>query len=574
MIKQLNRFLKDKLVHIIFATVLIAISVIISLKAPLYLAKATDTLVIGMQKSNIDYATLYENIYKVILIQTTVIIFLISENALLFSISTTISYNIKKEINEKINRLSIGTLDKDKIGSLMSLMVNDVETFTYSIQSFLTYTLPGLINIVGVVIYMFSLSITLTIIVLIFLPISFLTLGFIAKKSQKYFKEVQEKLAKLNANIEETYSNQDIIKSFNAENISFESFSYINNELFKVSIISQFFSGIMMPIITTLTNVNFVIISFVASLKINAGLLSFGKFQAFIQYLNSFHPNLSSLSQVMMYYQSLKATTERISEFLDKEEMEDDSNKNIDIEKIKGNISFENVSFSYNKDKKVLKNLNFDIKAGQKVAIVGHTGSGKTTIINLLMKFYNIDSGSIKIDGIDIKNISRKSISQIFTMVLQDTWLFKGSIKDNISFGSNKDNVSLKDIKEASKKANSHHFIKTLEKGYNTLLDESVNNISEGQKQQLTIARAFLKESKILILDEATSSIDSRTEKLIQESTKEMMKDKTSLIIAHRLSTIKDCDLIIVFENGEILEIGSHEELLSKNGAYKKLYTS
>lgn len=573
MIKNLYKLLKGNIYIIVFTSIISIIQVLILIQAPLILGNVTDTIINGISNKNIDYSLLYRMILKTMLIYITAFLVSIFNNQILAYISTKISYNLRKKVNEKINKLSISDLDKDSDGNIMSIVTNDIETLTSSVLKFLRGTIPSIISIIGILYYMFKISYKLSFLILVFLPISFFSMGLLVKFSQKYFKNQQIKIAEMNSYIDEIYSNQDIIKSYNIENKMLEKFKVINQNLFKTAFLSQFLSGMMFPMIKILNNINYALISLVGSIIVFNGRISIGSFQTFIQYMNSFHPTMMSISQTISFYQKIKATSERIYGFLERKEMKDDASKDKDISFIEGNIEFNNVNFSYNGSDKIIDNLSFSVKKGEKVAVVGHTGSGKTTIINLLMKFYEIDSGTIKIDGIDISNFSRNNISDIFTMVLQDTWLFKGTIKENIAFGTN-EYKNIEDIKEASKKANAHHFIKTLDKTYDTMLNEEISNISIGQKQQLTIARAFLKNSKILILDEATSSIDSRTEKLIQESMKELMKDKTCFIIAHRLSTIRDSDKIILLEKGKIVEMGSHNELIQKNGQYAKLYNS
>ncbi len=570
-IKKLLLLLNIKVYMIIILVVIGSISAISSLQGPYLIGKMTDLVVEG-SKNGINYATLKSIFLIIISMYILVMILNIMQFLIVSYMSTKLNYIIRKKINDKINKLKISYLDKEKDGNIISLVVNDIYKLNDSFYNILLATVPVIINSIGILVFMIIISIKLTLVVIIFIPIIAVTISTVVKKSQKYFKNLQDKIAKLNGYIEEMYSNQEVIIAFNSQEETIKNFEKINNDIYKTSFLSQALSSLVMPLINVLNNINYVIISMLGSIMVFNNKLSLGSLQAFIQYLNSFHRPLSRLSQVSKNFQQLKATSDRIFEFLELAEMEDESDLDtLNIEELQGNIEFENVNFSYTEDKKILNNISFSVKKGEKIGIIGHTGSGKTTIINLLMKFYDIDSGDIKIDGRSIKNISKNDISKAFTMVLQDTWLFNDTILENIQFGSNT-KVDFELIKKASKSANSHHFIKTLNDGYDTVLDEEISNISVGQKQQLTIARAFLKNSKIIILDEATSSIDSRTELLIQEAIKNLMANKTTFIIAHRLSTIKNCDKIILLDDGNIVEIGSHNELMSKNGEYKKMY--
>lgn len=577
-IKNLYILMKSRIYLIIFASIISIITSFVSLQGPSIIGQMTDILVKGISFSNgklifnIDYYSLNKKFIFIILIYLGIVILTFVQGLFISYVNINVTYDIREKINTKINKLSIQELDKRLDGDTISLFTNDVNTLTQSLYQLLNSVLPSIIIIIGSILIMLSISVKLTLIVFVFVPLTFIVIGIIVSNSQKYFKELQEKLAKLNSHIEEMYSNHDVILAFNGQDLSIEKFEEINNSLFKASFLSQFLSGLIFPIVSVFNNISYSLVAFFGSTLLFKNILTIGVFQSFIQYLNGFHRPISMISQISIFIQQLKASSDRIFKFLSLPEMEDESSiKPINIENIKGNVEFKNVNFSYNKKDMIINNISFNINPGEKIAIVGHTGSGKTTIINLLMKFYNIDSGDILIDGKSIKEISREDISRIFTMVLQDTWLFEGTIYENISFG---ENISYEKIKNASKNANSHHFIKTLPNSYNMILNEEISNISIGQKQQLTIARAFLKESKILILDEATSSIDSRTEKLIQEAMKKLMENKTTFIIAHRLSTIKDCDKIMYLENGKIIEFGSHNELIVKKGYYYDLYNS
>lgn len=579
-IKRLYNIVKNKAYLVIISVIIVSITSFVSLEGPYLLGQMTNILADGIKFDagkivyNIDYVALKRQFNLIMLLYASIALISCAQGLMMSVVGLKLELEITNMVNAKINRLPISYLDKTLNGSIISLVVNDVYTLSQAFFNLLIDALPSVITIIGTIILMFTISFKLTLIVLVFVPITLLVIATTVIFSQKYFKRLQEKLGLLNAHIEEMYSNHDVILAFNGQDESIDKFERINNDLFTSSFLSQFLSGLPFPVVTILNNISYAFISLVGSVLLFNGQLNIGMFQTFIQYLNGFHGPLSMMSQLSGDMQQIKATSERIFNFLDEKEMSsEDSFEAVNFNDIKGNISFENVDFSYDGNRKIIKNLSFDVKAGEKVAIVGHTGSGKTTIINLLMKFYDISSGDIKIDGRSIKTIKREDIANMFTMVLQDTWLFEGTILSNIKFSADND-VSFEEVKKASKNANSHHFIKTLPNSYNMVLNEQLSNISIGQKQQLTIARAFLKNSKMLILDEATSSVDSRTEKLIQESMKKLMEDKTTFIIAHRLSTIKDCDKIILLKDGEIIEMGNHKELLELGGEYAKLYNA
>lgn len=580
-VKKLYILLKNKIYLVILATIFSLFVTAIALQGPYLIGKMTDILVKGINitengiQFNIDYNLLFQKLMLILAIY--IISFLLSsmQSSIMAFINSSLTEEIRTNVNNKINSLPISYLDANKDGNIISIMNNDITTLCDAFSNILNFIIPSILTILGTIIFMGAISIKLMLIVLVFIPIMFISMILIIVNSQKYFKEQQEKLSSLNSHIEEMYANHDVIQAYNGQKLSINEFDKINKSLFKSAVLSQFFSGIIWPIISVVNNICYSIISLIGSILLNAGSFTIGNFQSFIQYLNQFQGPLGNISQASTFIQQIKATSDRIFKFLTQEEMEDESKlSKLNFENIKGNVEFKNVDFSYNKDKKILDNLNFSVKEGEKVAIVGHTGSGKTTIINLLMKFYNINSGDILIDGISIKDIKREDIADLFTMVLQDTWLFEDTILENIKFGSNKKDISFEEVKKAAIEANANHFIKTLPDGYNTRLNEDVTNISVGQKQLLTIARAFLKNSKILILDEATSSIDSRTELLVQNSMENLMKNKTTFIIAHRLSTIRNCDKIILLDKGKIIEMGSHDELMKLNGNYASLYNS
>lgn len=568
---------KKYLIYI--AIVLASIVSIISLQGPNLIGKMTDVLASSIKitsngiEYNIDFALLNKRAIYVLIIYLTVMTVTLFQSIVIGYIVSILTHKLRTRLDNKINKLPISYLDKHLDGDILSLMSNDITTISDSLFEILNQAFPAAITVIGTIIMMLTISFKLTLIVFVYIPIMGQILATIVSISQKYFKSLQENMAKLNSHVTEMYSNHDVIISYNGQTKTIEEFDKINESLFSTAIRAQFLSGLMFPIINILNNVSYVFTSLIGSKLIVKKSITIGGFQSFIQYLNGFQRPIGLIAQITTFMQQTKAASDRITKFLENEDMLDESNIEPFTQEVKGDIEFKNVVFSYNPEKKVINNISFKVNSGEKVAIVGHTGSGKTTIINLLMKFYNIDSGDILIDGTSIKNIKREDIADLFTLVLQDTWLFEDTIKENIKFGSN-ENVLEEDIVIASKNANVYHYIKTLPNGFDEMLNEELSNISVGQKQQLTIARAFLKNSKMLILDEATSSIDSRTEALVQNAMENLMENKTTFIIAHRLSTIKNVDKIIFLENGNIIEMGSPQELLEMKGKYYELYNA
>ena len=457
-------------------------------------------------------------------------------------------------------------------GEILSRITNDIDTLGMSLNQSLTQLITSVTTMVGILIMMLSISWIMTLAALVIIPLSMFAVRKVVGRSQKYFKKQQRFLGHVNGLVEENYGGHQIVRVFNKEEEVTEEFNKLNDELYDSAWKSQFLSGMMQPLMAFIGNLGYVMVSILGGWLAIRKTIEVGDIQSFIQYVRNFTQPINQLAQVANQLQSTAAAAERVFEFLDEEEEDQTVINPADVNDIKGNIEFEHVNFGYKENKTIIHDFSVNVKKGQKIAIVGPTGAGKTTIVKLLMRFYDVNSGAIKIDGHDIRNFNRSELREAFGMVLQDTWLFNGTIKENIRYG--KLDATDEEVVEAAKSANVHHFIKTLNDGYNMVLDEEASNVSQGQKQLLTIARAILADPKILILDEATSSVDTRTELLIQKAMDNLMEGRTSFIIAHRLSTIKDADMILVMNEGDIVEQGSHEELLEKGGFYAKLYNS
>lgn len=481
-------------------------------------------------------------------------------------------YNMRKEVDEKLSRLPLKFFDSRTHGEILSRVTNDFDNISTTLQQSLTQLITSLVTIIGVVVMMLSISPLLTLIVILTLPLYVLVTMNIAKHSQKQFADQQKSLGELNGHVEEMYTGHRIVKAFGREDESIEIFKAINARLYTAGYKAQFISGIIMPLMRFVSNLGYVIVCVVGGVFATRGTITIGDILAFIQYSRQFTMPIVQTANIANIIQSTVASAERVFELLDEvEESPDHANAKV-IPFPKGEVRFENVDFSYKVEEPLIKNMNIDVKQGNTIAIVGPTGAGKTTLVNLLMRFYEIDAGKITIDGVDIRDIKRGALRSMFGMVLQDTWLFNGTIMENIAYG--REGATDEEVRQAARAAHAHHFIKTLPEGYNTVLNEEASNISQGQKQLLTIARAILADPAILILDEATSSVDSRTEVYIQRAMTELMKGRTSFVIAHRLSTIRDAELILVMNKGSIIEMGNHEELLAKNGFYADLYNS
>lgn len=488
------------------------------------------------------------------------------------SVSQKTVYNMRNDVKAKLDRLPLKYFDTHTHGEILSRVTNDMDNIATTLQQSLTQLITSFVSVVGILIMMLTISPVMTLIALITLPFCMFITAFIAMKSQKYFAEQQKSLGELNGHVEEMYTGHKIVKAFGHEQDSIEKFKKINEQLYQVGWKAQFVSGIIFPALNFVNNVGYVFISVVGGLLVAKRKIELGDIQAFIQYIRQFTMPITQLANIANVIQSTIASAERVFEILDEtEEIPEKENAAV-IRMPRGEVKFEHVRFGYTEDLTLIEDMNIDVKQGQTIAIVGPTGAGKTTLINLLMRFYEIKGGKITIDGVDITDLRRDNLRTMFGMVLQDTWLFNGTIRDNIAYG--REGATEEEIIRAAKAAHADHFVRTLPEGYNTVLNEEASNISQGQKQLLTIARAVLADPSILILDEATSNVDTRTEVLIQKAMANLMKGRTSFVIAHRLSTIRDAELILVMDHGHIIEQGSHKELLEKKGFYADLYNS
>ena len=487
-------------------------------------------------------------------------------------VTQRITYDFRKKILEKIYKLPIKYFDNQTHGEVLSRITNDVDTVSQTLNQGMIQIITSVATILGILVMMLTISWLLTLVAIVVLPVSFILISFIIKKSQNLFRRQQDTLADINGHIEEVYAGHIIVKAFNGEERALKKFDGINEELYDSAWKSQFLSGLLFPLMDIVGNVAYVGIAVLGGWLAIRNRLMIGDIQAFIQYMRQFTQPITQTANITNVLQSTAAAAERIFEFLEEDGEVEDVTDPVVLNPVKGDIEFEHVKFGYDKDQVVIKDLSFKVKAGQQIAIVGPTGAGKTTLVNLLMRFYDVDSGSIRIDGVDIRKMRREDIRRMFGMVLQDTWLFNGTIKENIAYGSS--NRKEEEIIQAAKNAHVDHFIQSLPDGYDMVINEEADNISQGEKQLITIARAMLDNPPMLILDEATSSVDTRTEILIQKAMDKLMKGRTTFVIAHRLSTIKKADLILVIDNGNIVEQGNHEDLLKKNGFYASLYNS
>lgn len=552
-------------------------STIFSIIGPKILSKATTELFNGLVAKikgtgGIDF----DKIGKILLILLTMYlvsaVFSFIQGWIMTGVTQKLCFRFRKEISEKIDRMPMKYFESRTVGEVLSRITNDVDTLGQSLNQSVTILITSVTTIIGVLIMMLTISPLMTLIAFVILPISALLISLVIKHSQKYFFTQQEYLGKINGQVEEVFSGQNVIKVFNREEVVKKTFEEDNDVLYQSAWKSQFFSGMMQPIMMFVGNLGYVAVAISGSMLAIKGTIEVGDIQAFIQYVRSFTQPITQVAQVSNMLQSMATATERVFEFLEEEEEDQFAENPVHDENLQGSVTFEHVKFGYDEDKIIIHDFNSQISPGQTVAIVGPTGAGKTTMVKLLMRFYDVNEGAIKVDGYDIRDFNRSELRENFGMVLQDTWLFKGTIMENIRYG--RLDATDEEVIEAAKAAHAHHFISTLPGGYQMELNEEASNVSQGQKQLLTIARAILADNRILILDEATSSVDTRTEARIQKAMNNLMKGRTSFVIAHRLSTIKDADLILVMKDGDIIEQGTHKELLEQQGFYADLYNS
>ena len=573
LIKYMSAFKIQMLFVVIFAIG----GTVFNIIGPKILGKATTEIFNGLVSkvsggSGMDFEKIATILLTALALYVTSALCSLVQGFLMTGVSQKTTYRLRKEISQKINRMPMNYFDTRTHGEVLSRVTNDVDTLGQSLNQSATQIITSTTTIIGVLVMMLSISPLMTLVALLILPVSLGMISFVMKHSQKYFKGQQEYLGNVNGQVEEVYSGHNIVKAFNKEKDVIEEFEKTNDKLYDSAWKSQFFSGMMMPIMQFVGNLGYVGVVILGGVLAAKKTIEVGDIQSFIQYVRNFTQPIQQLAQVANMLQSTAAASERVFEFLEEEEEDQTVPNPVSVEGLEGNVTFEHVHFGYNEDKIIIKDFSVDVKEGQKIAIVGPTGAGKTTMIKLLMRFYDVNGGAILIDGHNVKDFNRSELRQMFGMVLQDTWLFHGSIKDNIKYG--KLDATDEEVIEAAKAARVHRFVQTLPGGYDMELNEEASNVSQGQKQLLTIARAILADPKILILDEATSSVDTRTEIQIQKAMDTLMKGRTSFVIAHRLSTIRDADVILVMKDGDIVEQGNHEELLAKNGFYADLYNS
>ena len=576
-ISKLMQYIGRYKIAILAVMIMAAASTVFTVIGPKVLGKATTGLSEGLMKKitgtgGIDFSYIGRILIIVLCLYACSAIFSFIQGWIMTGVSQKVCYRLRKEISEKINRMPMKYFESRTYGEVLSRITNDVDTLGMGLNQSITTIITSVATMIGVLVMMLSISPLMTIIAIVILPISVGLVSFVVKKSQSYFKTQQEYLGHINGQIEETYGGHMVVKSFNKEKDMVDTFDKTNAVLYSSAWKSQFFSGMMQPIMMFVGNLGYAGVALSGGMLAINGVITIGDIQAFIQYVKNFTQPITQIAQVINQVQSMAAASERVFEFLEEEEEEQIAANPVPTDNIRGEVEFKHVKFGYKEDQIIIKDFCANVKPGQKVAIVGPTGAGKTTMVKLLMRFYDVNSGEILIDGHNIKDFNRRELRDAFGMVLQDTWLYKDTIMENIRYA--KLDATDEEVIAAAKAAHAHHFIETLPGGYNMELNEDASNVSQGQKQLLTIARAILADNPILILDEATSSVDTRTEIQIQNAMDNLMKGRTSFVIAHRLSTIKDADIILVMKEGDIVEQGNHEELLAKGGFYADLYNS
>lgn len=576
-IRKMLRYMGKYKIAVVFVMIIAACSTVFSVAGPKVLGKATTALASGLMAKvagtgGIDFTYIGKILLFVLGLYLLSSVLSFIQGWIMTGITQKICYRMRKEITEKINRMPMKYFESRTYGEVLSRITNDVDTLGMGLNQSVTQIITSTATIIGVLVMMLSISPLMTLIALVVLPVSGICVSLVVKKSQKHFITQQEYLGHINGQVEESYGGHLVIKAYNKEEEMISRFNQTNDVLYASAWKSQFLSGIMMPIMQFIGNIGYAAVALSGGMLAIRGIITIGDIQAFIQYVKSFTQPIQQIAQVTNQVQSMAAAAERVFEFLEEKEEDQIVEQPADVTKVVGNVEFDHVSFGYNPDQMIIHDFSAQAAAGQKIAIVGPTGAGKTTMVKLLMRFYDVNSGSIRIDGHDIRDFNRRELRDAFGMVLQDTWLFKGTIMENIRYG--RLDATDEDVIEAAKAAHADHFIRTLPGGYEMELNEDASNISQGQKQLLTIARAILADNRILILDEATSSVDTRTEELIQSAMDNLMKGRTSFVIAHRLSTIKNADMILVMKDGDIIEQGNHAELLAKGGFYADLYNS
>lgn len=573
LLKYMERYKFRLILMVIFAIG----GTVFNIIGPKILGKATTELYSGLISkinggSGIDFDKIIKILFGVMCLYVVSSVLSFIQGFIMTGISNDVTYNLRKDISKKINKIPMKYFESRTHGEILSRITNDVDTLQTGINQSVTQLITSATTLIGVLVMMLSINVWMTLAALLILPVSMFIISKVMKHSQKYFQDQQKYLGEVNGQVEEIYSGHTVVKAFNKEDDVINEFEKTNEKLYSSAWRSQFFSGIMMPIMQFVGNLGYVMVALLGGFMVIKNKIEVGDVQAFFQYIRNFTQPIQQIAQVTNMLQSSAAASERVFEFLDVEEEDQMAEDPVSVDQIEGNVSFEHISFGYDPSKIIVHDFNADVKAGQKVAIVGPTGAGKTTMIKLLMRFYDVNSGEICIDGHNVKDFNRMELREMFGMVLQDTWLFHGTIMENIRYG--RLDATDEEVIAAAKAAHAHHFIMSQPGGYQMELNEETSNISQGQKQLLTIARAILADNKIMILDEATSSVDTRTEERIQKAMDNLMKGRTSFVIAHRLSTIRDADLILVMKDGDIIEQGTHESLLAKNGFYANLYNS